>query len=824
VGGSGPVQHWFLGADAASPGTAENDYFDGGDGQINHYAGGGGDDQYVVHDSADTIAESAGAGYDSVASFVDYTLPEFVNNLTLLPGGAVRAVGNAEANIITGNGNDNVIDGGGGNDELTGGGGHDRFIVVAGRGNDTITDFSAGAGGDVVELDNYGFGSFDEVRAHMTALPQGGTQINLPNGETLAFLGPDPSLFTADNFSLSQGVPQPTPSPSPMPDLLTLRVAEDAFDGDAQFIVKVDGQQVDGVQTATASHALGQWQEINLAGDFGAGPHTVQVTFVNDAFGGTPDTDRNLYVDSITFDGNRFEGEAAQNGAGQAGSESLDPNAAVMLANGTLTFTGVVGSGTIPGFALFGTGGDDQLTGGPGNDVLRGNDGNDILDGRGGADILDGGNGLDIALYSTSPSGVTIDLAAGTGHGGDAEGDTLTGIEGVRGSAFDDHLTGGAGNDTLLGGAGDDFLMSGERGNGETTLSGVHFTGGEIVPLNMDGFDVLDGGPGNDILEGGAHTTYVIHAGEGNDTVFHLEAGATIVLDGFAFDTREAFLARGTFDFADAHFDLGSGQTLDFLFGPPGIPTSPDTFDGVTFEFRNSTPSPSPAEGPTPTPNVARSFLEPDATGTAHGTAAAEDIFATGDNQILIGGGGDDIFHIGTHTGLSIEESNPGTSTVATFLASYTLGDGLDNLTGEGDYTHVLTGNDGNNVITGAGGDDFINGAGGTDLLIGGGGHDSFVVDATRRFEVLNVNAPHVGDFDPAADLLDLRGYAAAAGLGSDPFEAGKLGLQANAAGGTDVVDFTQVFSAGGAPLPTTVITLDHVVPSSLHPENFLTA
>src|SRR3546814_2851128 len=54
------------------------------------------------------------------------------------------------------------------------------------------------------------------------------------------------------------------------------------------------------------------------------------------------------------------------------------------------------------------------------------------------SDILTGGNGTDTAIYSGSPAGVDVNLASGTGHGGDAEGDTLTGVENVTGSNFND--------------------------------------------------------------------------------------------------------------------------------------------------------------------------------------------------------------------------------------------------------------------------------------------------------------------------------------------------------------------------------------------------
>lgn len=92
------------------------------------------------------------------------------------------------------------------------------------------------------------------------------------------------------------------------PDALTLCVSEDAYQGDAQFIVRVDGRQVGGVRTAYASHSQGQCEDITMRGHFGAGPHSVAVEFLNDRWDGTPDTDRNLYVQSASLNGTSLSG------------------------------------------------------------------------------------------------------------------------------------------------------------------------------------------------------------------------------------------------------------------------------------------------------------------------------------------------------------------------------------------------------------------------------------------------------------------------------------------------------------------------------------
>ena len=126
---------------------------------------------------------------------------------------------------------------------------------------------------------------------------------------------------------------------------------------------------------------------------------------------------------------------------------------------------------------LFGDGGDDQLFGGGGGDVLEGGLGNDVLRGGAGDDVLNGGVVADFqsdvgfrdddrADYSGALSGVQVNLATGIALDGEDGTDTLSGIESVTGSSFEDLLTGtsafsenwrgGAGNDTIHGGGGFD--------------------------------------------------------------------------------------------------------------------------------------------------------------------------------------------------------------------------------------------------------------------------------------------------------------------------------------------------------------------------------
>jgi len=126
-----------------------------------------------------------------------------------------------------------------------------------------------------------------------------------PTNESMANASTSPQPAAASVLGLA-GTTTPT-----LADTITLHLSEDAWQEDAQVLISVDGTPLDGVQTITASHALGLSQNLTFLGDFGAGPHTVSVQFLNDAWDGTAGKDRNLYVDGIVFDGTPVKGAAA---------------------------------------------------------------------------------------------------------------------------------------------------------------------------------------------------------------------------------------------------------------------------------------------------------------------------------------------------------------------------------------------------------------------------------------------------------------------------------------------------------------------------------
>ena len=94
-------------------------------------------------------------------------------------------------------------------------------------------------------------------------------------------------------------------------DSLVVKVSEDYYLANAQFTVSIDGKQLGGTFTATTLHSSGNSQTFAFAGDFGSGQHTVSVNFLNDAWAGTPATDRNLYVNDIVYNGTDTKQSAA---------------------------------------------------------------------------------------------------------------------------------------------------------------------------------------------------------------------------------------------------------------------------------------------------------------------------------------------------------------------------------------------------------------------------------------------------------------------------------------------------------------------------------
>lgn len=332
----GPIQYYRSGTGGNDTinGNDLNDCIDGSGGN-DVMAGGKGNDIYVVDQPGDRVIEKTNEGIDTVRSWAkDYVLPDNVENLTMIAGYAQNGTGNALANRIEGTSAANRIDGGAGNDWLKGGGGADTFVIHSGNGSDTIADFRAGPGtGNVVQLDGYGLASFAQVKAGM--VQQGAdTLLSLPGGETLLFRNTTVGQFAADDFTFTGAVTTMAAAntgASPAGTTVVVRASAQSWSGDPLFHLLVDGHQVGSDVRVTTQHGQG-WQEFTFVSPVDH-PKDIGVQYFNDAYGGSAATDRNLFVDRITVNGQAMEAENAVYDRGWGG---------LLTGTETLTHNGVL--------------------------------------------------------------------------------------------------------------------------------------------------------------------------------------------------------------------------------------------------------------------------------------------------------------------------------------------------------------------------------------------------------------------------------------------------------------------------------------------------
>jgi Ca2+-binding RTX toxin-like protein len=140
---------------------------------------------------------------------------------------------------------------------------------------------------------------------------------------------------------------------------------------------------------------------------------------------------------------------------------------------------------------------------------------------------------------------VNVNLTLGTGHGGDAEGDTLFSIENLTGSAFDDTLTGNFANSHVSGGAGDDTLIG---GTGHNTLEGGA------------GNDQLIAGPGANTLSGGTGADNFVFNFLHNNAQTGQPAAANAILDFSSSEHDHIDLAA-----IDANTNMAQDQAFSYI-------------------------------------------------------------------------------------------------------------------------------------------------------------------------------------------------------------------------------------------------------------------
>ncbi len=717
-------------------GSAYSDTIRGGAGN-NVLSGGAGGDWLHGDTGADTL--SGGDGVDWL-SFVDSTSSVAVH-LGLGSGslgdaagdsysGIENVWGSAYADTLTGDGGANWLYGGAGGDALDGGAGGD-VASYSGSGSGVTVNLSSGTGigGDA----------------------QGDTLSNIESVRASEYN--DTLTGTAVRNWLFGGAGN---------DLINGGDGDDALDG---------GAGIDSVSYSGSTDGV----TVDLNAGTGAGGHAE-----GDTLAGFENVLGSSHDDTISGDGgaNILRGQAGNDTlAGGAGGDTLDGGAGV----DTVSYAGSAGGVTVDLEQNSASGGDaagdsfldvENLTGSAQADSLTGDSGANMLEGGAGADALSGGGGIDTASYAGSASGVTVNLATGNGTGGDAQGDSLSGVENLVGSAQADSLTGdgganeiegGAGADTLIGGGGTDTATYAASAAGVTVdLAAGTGSGGDAAgdvlseienltgsaqadTLSGDGgANQLDGGAGDDVLIGGAGGD-ALTGGLGQDTAVYTGSAAGVSVNlltgigsggdaaGDTFSGIENLIGSANIDSltGDAGGNvLEGGAGADALNGGLGTDTASyaNAAAGVTLSLALGTGSAGDAAGDnfTAIENVAGSDYDDNLTGDA------------GVNT-LSGGDGDDTLIGGA--GADILEGGAGTDTVSYAGASQAvtidLGSGstwggdatgdtlseIENVTGSA-HNDRLTGDGAANRLDGGAGNDWIVGSAGSDTLIGGDGVD----------------------------------------------------------------------------------------------------
>ncbi|MBB3938329.1 beta strand repeat-containing protein [Aureimonas phyllosphaerae] len=583
--------------------------------------------------------------------------------------GADSVTGTAARDILNGGAGHDTLLGGMGDDALTGGAGNDR--LDGGAGNDTLYD----AGGDGV---NSAYGGQGNDRIELVNATAGGVVDGGDDNDTIIVNGGAAMSIAGgsgnDTISLSNSTTG------------TERHRVDAGDGDD--VVTLNGTSA-----------------MDLQG--GAGHDTLVLKAATldqlDAAMGF----ETLKIDS--YGGSSLHGTSAAN--------TIDMGSFALTADSY-------------GVNIKLDAGDDQMVATSLTDRLYGEAGNDTLEGGGGDDIIDGGidgvvngtivQGRDFASYEHASSGVTVDLSIqGSAQNTFGAGtDTLNNIEGLVGSGFADRLTGSAGSDVLIGGAGDDTI-----------------TGGK-------GDDRLDGGTGADTYRYAGYSD-LSKSGTAVLTSERIVLEAEDRLDLSAFGSLKGLMSTKYQD----------GVTVLTISSPTlGGPSGQIVIEG---DWSFNEIAPGIFERAPPKLNVIGGT---DGRDSLFGTAAADEIRGGGGNDNLwgfngndrllggdgndqfqggegadtmLGGAGNDIFYVEDDGDVVIEAANEGTKDLAlSYLKSYTLTDGVEELILFGDNALNGTGNDLANRITGNSAGNTLSGGAGADTLSGNSGADTLHGDA----------------------------------------------------------------------------------------------
>lgn len=453
-----------------------------------------------------------------------------------------RLTGNAGLNYLYGLVGDDVIAGAGSNDYLDGGDGTDTIdysvgtgirldlsvmaaqFVGASAGTDTVRDFENVIGSALLDkITGNAVANHLEGRAGDDTLDGGAGVDTLDGGD-----GSDTVLFATATAGLTVDL-----------------VAGTASDGsETDSLISIENA----TGTAFADTLLGTAGANRLTG--GAGDDLIDGGLGDDVLDGGAGIDTLSFAGaaaSVTVDLGLLTAQDTGVGVDMIrGFEKLVGSAQGDQLTGSALdndIQGGDGDDLIDGGGrndtLHGGLGADTLLGGVGNDALHGDDGDDVLNGGAGSDVIDGGAGSDTASYAGSAGRVQVDLAITTAQNTIGQGyDTLSGIEKLIGSAYDDRLSGDAGDNVITGGAGADTL-TGRAGADRF----VYEAGGDSSVAVALGADLITDFTLDDILD---LSRVDANADLAGDDAFVL-VGAFSGAKGEAMLTYDAAVGRTTF-------------------------------------------------------------------------------------------------------------------------------------------------------------------------------------------------------------------------------------------------------------------------------------
>jgi serralysin len=354
----------------------------------------------------------------------------------------------------------------------------------------------------------------------------------------------------------------------------------------------------------------------------------------------------------------------------------------------------------------------------------------------------------------------------GVCSGGDAQGDTLVGIDNLVGSNFDDTLEGNTDNGVLNGCGGTDTLSfidaaAGIGGGGvtanllltswqNTITAGWHqflnfenIAGSEFndTLIGNVGNNTLTGGDGNDYLDGvwGVDTMF---GGRGNDT--YVVENPNSVVNETGGDGTDTVLSWVSFSLADPVHAVGAIENLTLLGG--------GAINGTGNDLDNTIIG-----------NIGSNVL----TGGG-GNDYLDGIWGV---DTMLGGAGNDTYVVENPNSVVNETGGDGIDTVLSWI-SFSLADpvhavgAIENLTLIGPGSTKAAGNDLDNVITGNSGNNKLTGGGGNDTFVFAPG---FGKDTITDFVAGPNPGPHdVIEFDHTIFANFAAVLAASAQVGND--------------------------------------------------------